>query len=101
MFSMPEMPRRRTIASQILLRTGIVLGVIALLTSVITYRVMTTELKEHLDEDVNSTMGMIANTLESTQQSSKIVEGVVGNQLYNASKAIANNLRGKTLDQIT
>jgi diguanylate cyclase (GGDEF)-like protein len=54
-----------------------------------------------LNEDVSATKEVIANAMESTNSSTKVTEQLIDQQLLTASKAIAKELRGKSIEQVT
>ncbi|PWK15701.1 putative bifunctional diguanylate cyclase/phosphodiesterase [Tumebacillus permanentifrigoris] len=102
MFGQSATPmKRRMLTSQIVKRIGIALSFVGFLTIVTTLYYFSTGMEEQLNADVSSTKEVIANAMESTNDSTKVAEHLIDLQLLTASKAIAKELQGKTIDQVT
>jgi diguanylate cyclase len=90
------MKRRTLVTSQIILRMGIVLSIVGLITSLITIYFIKGEVENYLSDEVHTTKELIVGAMDTNQQSAMIVEHLMELKLSVVSRAIAKELRGKT-----
>jgi hypothetical protein len=95
------MKRRKLVTSQIMLRMGIVLSIVGLITSLITIYFIKAEVENYLTDEVHTTKELIVGSMDSNQQSVKIIEHLMELKLSVISRAITKELRGKTSETVS
>ncbi|BCJ85030.1 HAMP domain-containing protein [Effusibacillus dendaii] len=93
--------KRKTVMSQMILKIGIVLFLVGSVTISLIYYFVAIQINQVEKEEVSTVTKIVSNTMESTQTSTKIIENLITQKLLTASKGIAKELQGKSIEQIT
>lgn len=93
--------KRKTVMSQMTLQIGLVLFLVGSITISLIYYFVSVQINDLEKEEVNTVTKIVSNAMESTQTSTKTIEDMIIQKLLTASKGIAKELRGKSIEQIT
>ncbi len=93
--------KRKSVMSQMILQIGIVLFLVGSMTISLIYYYVTLQINELEKEEVSTVTKIVSNAMESTKNATKTIENMIVQRLLTASKGIAKELQGKSIDQIT
>ncbi|MCL7746715.1 HAMP domain-containing protein [Halalkalibacter alkaliphilus] len=93
--------KRNTIMMQLLVKVGFFLGLIAIITLLLGYYFIKTQIEELQHEQINHATSVVLHAMEATQQSAETIENMIEQKLYSSSKGIMSELRGKQVEDIS
>jgi diguanylate cyclase (GGDEF)-like protein len=93
--------KRKTLATQILIRTGMVLGLIGLFVSTLTFLVTREQVAKYQNERILSTKALVADRIQTNEEQYKRLERVLSLMFKQSAKEVAGALKDRPIESIT
>ena len=87
--------------SQLLLRIGLVINILGLATITIIYFLLTKEYQANQQREINTVSKVVFEAMESSHKASETFEYLIDTHLKTVSEAIAQKLKGKSIETIS
>ncbi|RXT04356.1 bifunctional diguanylate cyclase/phosphodiesterase [Ammoniphilus sp. CFH 90114] len=92
---------QETTLTQVLFRTGMIIFLCSLIAFFSIYTLTKKEFEQRINEELLSITEIIKQSIESTHESTKTLEHLVDLRLFTISEVIAEELKGKRIDEVT